>query len=172
MVYGLPVSSLAVEGTGGMERLNLSWLIEGEIAGHRGPISEAELEYLKSCGIAALVRLVEEHLARVTSEQVRRVGLDDLHLPVADFHAPTIEQIELALSFIGDSVANGKAVGVSCGAGYGRTGTILACYLVSKGWSADEAINQVRSKRPGSIEIGEQQKVIGQFEAHSGAKAE
>jgi len=155
-----------------MERLNLSWLIDGEIAGHRGPISEPELEYLKTCRVAALVRLAEEHLTRVTSEQVKQVGLEDLHLPVDDFHAPTIEQIELALNFIGDSIAKGKAVGVSCGAGYGRTGTILACYLVSKGLSADEAINQVRSKRPGSIEIGEQEKVIRQFEAHRAAKAE
>ena len=155
-----------------MERLNLSWLIDGEIAGHRGPISEAELEYLKSCRVAALVRLVEEHLTRVTSEQVKQVGLEDLHLPVDDFHAPTIEQIELALNFIRDYIAKGKAVGVSCGAGYGRTGTILACYLISKGLSADEAINQVRSKRPGSIEIGEQEKVIRQFEAHCAAKAE
>jgi len=155
-----------------LERLNFSWLIEGEVAGHRGPASQEELEYLKSHGVAALVRLVEKHLARVTPEQVMQVGLDDLHLPVDDFHAPAIEQIELALNFIRDSVAEGKAVGVSCGAGYGRTGTILACYLVSEGWAADEAINQVRSKRPGSIEIGEQEKAIRKFEVHCKATAE
>lgn len=149
-----------------MERLNFSWLVEGKIAGHGGPISEEKLRYLKSRGLGALVRLAEEPIAQVTTEQVARVGLDDLHLPVPDFSAPTIGQIERALSFILDSIGNGKAVGVSCGAGYGRTGTILACYLVNRGWAADRAIQEVRSKRPGSIETEEQEKTIRVFAAH------
>ena len=143
-----------------MESLNFSWLVKNEIAGHREPASDGELRYLKDCGLGALVRLVETHLSQVTSEQVARVGLADLHSPVPDYGAPPILKMEKILDFIRDSVAGGRAVGVCCGHGYGRTGTILACYLVSKGWTADEAIGEVRLKRPGSIETETQEETI------------
>jgi len=38
-----------------------------------------------------------------------------------------------------------------CRGGYGRTGTMLACYLVSRGWEAEKAMAEVRRRRPGSI---------------------
>ncbi|MFC1847184.1 dual specificity protein phosphatase family protein [Chloroflexota bacterium] len=62
--------------------------------------------------------------------------------------------------FIENSLFNNKPVGVSCGAGLGRTGTILACYLVSRGYDADAAINEIRKNRPGSIETQEQEDAI------------
>ena len=146
-----------------MESLNFSWLVENEIAGHREPASDEELRHLKDCGVGALVRLVETHLSQVTSEQVARAGMTELHSPVPDYGAPVISQIEQILGFIRDSVAEGRAVSVCCEHGYGRTGTILACYLVSKGWTADEAILEVRSKRSGSIETGAQEEAIRLF---------
>jgi atypical dual specificity phosphatase len=42
---------------------------------------------------------------------------------------------------------------VSCGAGCGRTGTVLACYLVSSGHSAEGAIQQLLALRPCACEI-------------------
>ncbi len=146
-----------------MESLNFSWLVKNEIAGHREPASDGELRYLKDCGLGALVRLVETHLSQVTSEQVAQVGLVDLHSPVPDYGAPSILKVEQILDFIRDSVAGGRAVGVCCGHGYGRTGTILACYLVSKGWTPVEAIGEVRLKRPGSIETKTQEETIRLF---------
>ena len=155
-----------------MESLNFSWLVKNEIAGHREPASDEELRYLKNYGVGALLRLVETHLVQVTPEQVARVGFAEFHSPVPDFGTPTIPQIEQILNFIGDSVAKGRAVGVCCGQGYGRTGTILACYLVSKGWAADRAIWEVRSKRPGSIEISEQEEAIRLFAERHRARAD
>ncbi len=146
-----------------MERLNFSWLVENEIAGHREPASDEDLRYLKSRGVGTLVRLVETHLSQLASEQVARVEFADLHSPVPDYGAPPISQIEQILHFIRDSIVKGRAVGVCCGQGYGRTGTILACYLVSKGWTADKAVLEVRSKRPGSIETPVQEETIRLF---------
>jgi atypical dual specificity phosphatase len=70
--------------------------------------------------------------------------------------APKQHQIEKIIALITISLSYGRPVGVSCSAGLGRTGTILACYLVSRGLDADAAINRVRMKRPGSIETREQ----------------
>jgi len=146
-----------------MGELNFSWLIPGEIAGHRAPISEEDLRYLKHKGIKALVRMSEHHKAKVTGDQIEKLGFTDCHKPVPDFTAPSQEQIDKIIAFIKQSTANKKPVGVSCSAGIGRTGTILACYLVIKGWTTDKAIREVRSKRPGSIETPEQEEAIRLF---------
>jgi atypical dual specificity phosphatase len=42
---------------------------------------------------------------------------------------------------------------------------MLACYLVSKGYKATDAIEDVRTKRPGSIETIEQEEVVLKFES-------
>jgi protein-tyrosine phosphatase len=48
-------------------------------------------------------------------------------------------------------------------AGYGRTGTVLAAYLVAKGAEPEEAIDRVRRARPGSIETVEQEHAVHLF---------
>ena len=51
-----------------------------------------------------------------------------------------------------------------CMYGFGRVGTMLACYLVkTTHCSAQEAINIVRRKRPGSIETNQQEKLVLEF---------
>lgn len=152
------------------ETLNFSWLIEGEIAGSAAPMSEEELAYLSSQGIGAIVRLAEPETDDfvIAHDRVLAAGLQDLQIPVEDFHAPSLVQIEQAIDFIQKQLARGRPVAVSCGAGCGRTGTILACYLVSKGESADDALRAVIDARPCSDEIvtqtPAQKRVIEEFE--------
>ena len=56
-------------------------------------------------------------------------------------------------------------MGVHCAMGRGRTGTMLACYLVSKeGYSAEEAITEVRKRRKNSIETRTQENAVMEFE--------
>lgn len=57
-----------------------------------------------------------------------------------------------------------QAVGVHCALGFGRTGTMLACYLVKeRRLAAGDAIAEIRRLRPGSIETYEQEKAVFQF---------
>ena len=140
---------------------NFSWLIEGEIAGMAKPASSVyDFEFLKEKGFEAIVSLTEFPLSEVLIEEF---GFSVKHIPVRDFEAPTLEQIEAFVAFAENARSEGKKLVVHCDAGIGRTGTVLACYLVSKGYNAADAIEEVRTKRPGSLETIEQEEVVLKF---------
>ena len=136
--------------------LNFSWIIDGKLAGHEGPSSEQDLVWLKQQGVLALVRLIEKDKAEVNASQIGKLGMWELHEPVPDFDIPKPDQIDRIIQFIDTAISAKRPVGVSCKFGIGRTGTILACYLVHEGMDADSAICAVRKKRHGSIETQKQ----------------
>lgn len=143
---------------------NFSFVVEGKLAGCAHPEScgdlDEALEELKSRGIGAIVSLDESGLPLYL---IADHDLHHLHLPVPDFGVPSLEQARQFVEFVNKELETGRKVAVHCGAGYGRTGTMLACYLVSQGIAADQAIAQVRSRRPGSIETYEQQEFVRLF---------
>ena len=152
------------------DRLNFSWLVDGEVAGHAGPASADDLAWLKARGIRALVRMEEEHLALVTPDQVREQGLADLHVPVVDRTPPTPRQTDRMIRYIEENVAGGNPVGVSCHAGIGRTGTLLACCLVSRGMTAAEALQEVALKRRAAVETEDQRRAVLEYEKRTGGR--
>ena len=82
-----------------------------------------------------------------------------------EFEPPTQEQVEECIEFMEKAVMNKKAVAVHCRHGRGRTGTILACYLVkTRGMTAKDAITYVRRERPWSIETTEQEETVFVYE--------
>ena len=68
-----------------------------------------------------------------------------------------------AVSIIQVSLRGGQPVVVHCERGLGRTGTIIAGYLTTRGLSALEAIDSIRTLRPGSVETEEQEAVIYEY---------
>ena len=138
------------------------WLEEGSLAACAYPTTEAVLAELAGRGISVLVNLHERpHGAEILT----RHGLAQVHLPVPDFTPPTPEQIELGVAAIAEALSCGSRVAVHCGAGLGRTGTLLACYLVQRGMAAEEAICRIRTARPGSIETPEQEAAVAAYAA-------
>ncbi len=146
----------------GMAAMNFSWLEDGLIAGCRGPRTDADLAFLASIGIRALVRLAAEEESGLTTIDVARNRIRDCYEPVPDWTAPLQEQIDRIMVFLQEAVSAKEPVAVSCGAGYGRTGTVLACYIVSCGAQPEDAIRKLIAARPCSDEI---LRVPGQREA-------
>jgi atypical dual specificity phosphatase len=124
------------------------------------PDGPDELSWLRRQGIQLLVSLTEDPLRR---DWVDDAGLLAMHVPVDDMTAPTQEQLDRCVSAIARARSQGMGVGIHCGAGLGRTGTVLAAYFVRQGFTAHAAVERVRELRPNSIETDEQEEAVGEF---------
>ncbi|MCK5851856.1 dual specificity protein phosphatase family protein [bacterium] len=131
------------------------------IGGCAMPRSANDIQWLKEQqNISAILTLIENPLPSGLLN-----NFISLHIPVQDFCPPTIEQLNLCVDFLKDCIKAKKKPVVHCMMGYGRTGTILAAYLISEGMTANNAIAAVRRKRPGAIETYEQEDILFAFEA-------
>ncbi|HSB56703.1 MAG TPA: dual specificity protein phosphatase 23 [Nitrosopumilaceae archaeon] len=138
---------------------NFSWLINGKLAGSGMPTSYPELEWVVKHGVKSIVTMTEEPLPELWIKNIKY-----LHVPTEDLSAPDIEKIDDTVDFIHERIRNNEPTMVHCAAGIGRTGTILACYLIKfHNLSAKEAIDNVRKERPGSIQSESQEIAIGLY---------
>ena len=72
--------------------------------------------------------------------------------------------MEAFLAAADGAIGSGKAVAVHCRAGLGRTGTLIALYLMRRhGFGARAAMGWLRIMRPGSV-IGVQQRYLCEAE--------
>ena len=147
---------------------NFGWIIEGKLAGCGLPVTEGEFKWLADHGIKSVVTVREVALP---SDWFDGGDIDYLHLQVEDFGAPTIEELDQAVDFIDQQISNGRPAMVHCAAGKGRTGTVLAAYLVKKqNLSAEQAIEKVRNVRPGSVQSVSQETAVSMYEKYLKSK--
>ncbi|KAI7802375.1 protein tyrosine phosphatase domain-containing protein 1 [Triplophysa rosa] len=89
---------------------------------------------------------------------------------MSDFGVLSLDGILDAVKVLAFSVQEGK-VAVHCHAGLGRTGVLIACYLVyTCRISASEAVHYVRIKRPRSIQTRAQISLVFDFARLMGSK--
>lgn len=138
---------------------NFSWLINDKLAGSGIPTSPAELKWVIKKGVKSIVTMTEEPLPESWIENIKY-----LHVPTEDLSAPDMEKIDNTVDFIHERIKNNEPTMVHCAAGIGRTGTILACYLIKyHNLSVKDAIDKVRKERPGSIQSESQEIAIGLY---------
>ena len=141
---------------------NFGWVIENKLAGSGLPVSSDEFGWLLEHGVKSIVTVRETALPPTWTE---KIGY--MHLQVDDYGAPELEEIDRAVDFIDAEIQNNRPVMVHCAAGKGRTGVILAAYLVKKeGLGAWQAIDKIRAMRPGSIQSEVQEWAIEMYEKY------
>ena len=139
-----------------------TWVREARLAASGRPYSKGQVEWLRANGVTAILTLTEEPLP---SDWTR--GIETHHISLRD-HAPlTTRQMKLGADYIASSLSEGKVVLVHCLAGKGRTGCVLAAYLMAyEGKTASQAMGELRSSRFGSVE-GPQERNVLEFEAEA-----
>ena len=137
-----------------------SWLIENKLAGSGIPTSINEVQWVIEQGVKSIVTVREEPL---DDDWVKDVNY--LHISSNDMGVPEFADLTYAVDFIHRRITNSEPVMVHCLAGMGRTGTLLACYLIKyQKMTANEATEKVRRERPGSIQSYPQEEIIFRFE--------
>ena len=139
---------------------NFSWLIAEKLSGSAIPTSFDEIKWVLDEGVKSIVTIREEPL---DEDWIKDVNY--LHIHSNDMGVPEFDDLTRAVDFVHERITNNEPVMVHCLAGLGRTGTILACYLIKyQKLSADDSIQKVRNSRPGSIQSFPQEEIIFQFE--------
>lgn len=140
-----------------MSHPDFTWIRDGVLAVAPRPRGVGALMRLRDAGFRAIVSLTSAPLPR---SELDECGLASLHLPVEDFTPPTLEQVQAFEEFAKEQATLDHPLLIHCTAGQGRSGTMAACWLVSRGLDADAAIADVRHHRPGAVETADQEQTV------------
>ena len=140
------------------------WLKKGMLAGTPQPGIFFDLDYdleaLRRVGVTVLITLTERGM---DTAALSRFGIRNLWSGFPDMAAPPIEQAVTLCEQIHDFLNSGEVVAVHCRAGLGRTGTILAAYLIWEGNTAMDALETVRRVEPRWVQSEEQVNFLEEF---------
>jgi len=140
------------------------WLKKGYLAGTPLPGVFHDIEYdlkmLNKVGVTTLVSLTTNPISH---ESLQQFGIKAIWHAIKDMGAPNFTLAVLICQEIEQAIADNEVVAVHCRAGLGRTGTILAAYLIWKGSGGLDALETVRNIEPRWVQSEEQVIFLEQF---------
>jgi len=99
-------------------------------------------------------------------ERASAHDIDTSRFPIEDASVPSPEEMPRFAELIAQVLAaarTGKTVVIHCRGGLGRSGTVAAACLVALGHSPAQAIERVRTVRPGAVETFTQEQWVQAF---------
>lgn len=147
---------------------NFSWVIDNKLAGSGTPMTAEQYEWLIKNNIRSIVTVREFPLPEKWLINNGRLEVDkDYKFEyVKDYGVPALKVLDEIVDYINKKINDEKKpLVVHCAAGKGRTGTILAAYLMKlEHLSSHDAIKKIRSIRHGSIQSKIQEETLHKYE--------
>ncbi|MCC9620580.1 hypothetical protein LPB41_02650 [Thalassospira sp. MA62] len=139
------------------------------------PSCQCAIRKLPDLGICHYVCLMpDDEIGRDETQEILEMvtdaGITAHHLPICDYAKPDpafLAKWAVVSPILHACLDRGKTVVLQCLAGYGRSGTIAALLLIERGLSADDAIAEVRTINPESIESDAQRCFLIERAAHA-----
>jgi protein-tyrosine phosphatase len=142
------------------------WVEENRFLAGEYPVSRDpetarhRLDAFLEAGVNTFIDLTESHelfpYEGILKEEAKVYGIDVSHqrLPIRDLSVPSSSTMTTILDAIDSEIKNGRCIYVHCWGGIGRTGMVVACYLIRHGKSNEQALehlNRLYKTRPVDI---------------------
>jgi atypical dual specificity phosphatase len=141
------------------------WVVPGRLGTAPLPGAVVDIDHdlatLKAIGVSMLITLTRADLPQ---DRLAAHGLRNLHLPVYDGGAPSQGQLRMLAIRMTRMIQQGEVLAVHCRAGLGRTGTVVAGWLVHEGLTAEAALERLRLIEPGYVQSAAQEAFLHDLE--------
>jgi atypical dual specificity phosphatase len=142
-----------------------SWVVGRQVGAMPRPglldLFDAEAKSLALLGITHVVCLEEKIPYSVPA--FRDLGVEVIHFPIVDMDAPGIEDCRAVLRQLEEILTQGGKALFHCKGGLGRTGTMLAALLVSRGTDLVAALDQIHLIERRFVQSEEQREFLERF---------
>lgn len=114
-------------------------------------------------GVGAVVNTCEEYEGPV--EQYQKYDIKQFRIPTVDFTHPSYKDVQRAVDFMIEQIADERVVYVHCKAGRARSATVVLCWLIqTTGMTAAEGQRLLLECRPHVNPRLPQREVVQKFE--------
>ena len=128
---------------------NSYWVIPGKVLAGEHPTAATveatreRLQRLMDAGVECFIDLTEPGEIKPYDTEIP-FSIEYLRKPIKDHGIPS-QRAHMAeiLDCIHDALQSGRCVYVHCRAGIGRTGTVIGCLLVERGFEGEGAIDEL-----------------------------